>query len=269
MNILKVSNLTKPYDNKSGVFGLDLSIDSGDIVLVLGPNGAGKTTAFQSILNLISSQYAELSVFSKPFDRIESLKVIGAMISKPVFYEYLTGKEHLTLMSGLYPNVTDQNVEETLRAVGLASAKNKKVSQYSSGMKQRLDLARAIVHKPGLLFLDEPFNGMDIEAKHEIKNLLLQLQNENQMGIVISSHIIWVEFQQRLLLYHCFFKMIVMKDDAGWGEGDIEMLVDHLLVAQVGALGLGNRLAIVDQHPHRTLVAPDTENFQQGVGVGQ
>jgi ABC-2 type transport system ATP-binding protein len=188
MNILKVSNLTKAYDNKSGVFGLDLSIDSGDIVLVLGPNGAGKTTTFQSILNLISSEYTELSVFSKPFNRTESLHNIGAMISKPVFYEYMTGKEHLTLLSGLYPNVTEQVVEEALTAVGLAYAKNKKVSQYSSGMKQRLDLARAIVHKPGLLFLDEPFNGLDIEAKHDIKNLLLRLKEENQMGIVISSH---------------------------------------------------------------------------------
>lgn len=188
MNILKVNNLTKAYDEKCGVFGLDLSLDSGDIVLVLGPNGAGKTTTFQSILGLISSNYTEITVFSKPFNRTESLQSIGAMISKPVFYEYLTGKEHLSLLSGLYPNVTEGTVGDTLREVGLDQAKNKKISQYSSGMKQRLDLARAIVHKPRLLILDEPFNGLDIEAKHDFKNLLLQLQRENQMGILISSH---------------------------------------------------------------------------------
>lgn len=188
MNILKVSGLTKAYDDKCGVFGLDLSIDSGDIVLVLGPNGAGKTTTFQSILGLISSSYSEISVFSKPFNRTESLQSIGAMISRPVFYEYMTGKEHLSLLSGLYPNVTEAMIADTLISVGLDQAKNKKISQYSSGMKQRLDLARAIVHKPSLLLLDEPFNGLDIEAKHDIKNLLLKLQKDNQMGILISSH---------------------------------------------------------------------------------
>ncbi len=188
MNILKVSDLTKAYDDKCGVFGFDLSIESGDIVLVLGPNGAGKTTTFQSILGLVSSSYSEISVFSKPFNRTESLQNIGAMISRPVFYEYMTGKEHLSLLSGLYPNVTKANIDDTLSSVGLEHAKDKKISQYSSGMKQRLDLARAIVHKPKLLLLDEPFNGLDIEAKHDMKNILLQLQKDNQIGILISSH---------------------------------------------------------------------------------
>jgi ABC-2 type transport system ATP-binding protein len=188
MNILKVGNLTKAYDDKCGVFGLDLSVDSGDIVLVLGPNGAGKTTTFQSILGLISSSYSEITAFSKPFNRTESLQRIGAMISKPVFYEYLTGEEHLRMLSGLYPNVTEVTVGDTLGVVGLGHAKNKRISQYSSGMKQRLDLARAIVHKPSLLILDEPFNGLDIEAKFDFKNLLLQLQKEYEMGILISSH---------------------------------------------------------------------------------
>lgn len=188
MNILKVSDLTKAYDDKCGVFGFDLSIESGDIVLVLGPNGAGKTTTFQSILGLVSSSYSEISVFSKPFNRTESLQNIGAMISRPVFYEYMTGKEHLSLLSGLYTNVTKANIDDTLSSVGLEHAKDKKISQYSSGMKQRLDLARAIVHKPKLLLLDEPFNGLDIEAKHDMKNILLQLQKDNQIGILISSH---------------------------------------------------------------------------------
>lgn len=190
MTVLNVKNLSKHYDATSGIMNFDMTLQPGDITLLLGPNGAGKTTTFRSILGLVKSQYDRLEILESTFDRTQTLYEVGAMISKPVFYEYLTGKEHLKLFASFYDKVTDYHVDETIKTVGLKKAEDKKIAQYSTGMKQRLDLARALIHQPKLLLLDEPFNGMDIEAKHEFKMLLKTLQSQRPLGIVISSHMV-------------------------------------------------------------------------------
>lgn len=184
--ILEVKKLTKAYDETHGVFDLDLSVEKGDIVLLLGLNGAGKTTAFRSILGLSSSKYDTLELMGKPMSREESLRHIGAMVSKPTFYDYLTGYEYLELHQMMF-NVDASRIDEVLKDVDLLDAKDKKIKAYSTGMKQRLDLARAILHDPKLLVLDEPFSGMDIEVKKDMKTLL---KSFDQTGIIISSHMI-------------------------------------------------------------------------------
>lgn len=192
MAILNVQGLTKKYTETSGIVDFDLSVDKGDIILLLGPNGAGKTTTFKSILGLIEASSIQLDVlgYSMETDRVKALHHIGAMVSKPAFYDYLTGEQTLVMLKGIYKHVTNERINQIFKDVGLSEAKGKKVGTYSSGMKQRLDLARALVHSPNLLLLDEPFSGMDIEAKHELKHYLKKLQTEYQIGQVISSHMV-------------------------------------------------------------------------------
>ncbi|MCH4889255.1 ABC transporter ATP-binding protein [Acidaminobacter sp. JC074] len=185
MNILKTNNLTKAYDSSHGIFGLDLSVDAGDILLLLGPNGAGKTTAFNAILNLTPSTYDTLNLLNEPLTDKSKIH-IGAMVSKPSFYEEFSGLAYLELFKDIY-GISSTRIIEVLALVGLKVEMNKKIKTYSTGMKQRLDFARAIMHNPKLLMLDEPFSGMDIEAKADFKRILKGL---NQTGIVISSHMV-------------------------------------------------------------------------------
>lgn len=185
MNILNIKNLTKAFDSSHGIFNFDLSVDTGDIVLLLGPNGAGKTTAFNSILNLTPSTCETSQLLGKSI-HIENKKNIGAMVSKPSFYEEMTAKKYLELFSTIY-KLNSSRVNEVLDQVGLLSEANKRIATFSTGMKQRLDFARAILHQPKLLILDEPFSGMDIEAKADFKRILKSLKST---GIVISSHMV-------------------------------------------------------------------------------
>lgn len=185
MNILKIRNLTKAYDSTHGIFDFDFTVDTGDIVLLLGPNGAGKTTAFNSILGLTASTYEEISLNGQALTE-ERKKEIGAMVSKPSFYEEMSAYKYLVLFAKIY-KINETRVTEVLEEVGLKNEMNKKIQTYSTGMKQRLDFARAIIHQPKLLMLDEPFSGMDIEAKSDFKKILKSLKNT---GIVISSHMV-------------------------------------------------------------------------------
>ncbi len=190
MNILKVKGLTKSYDKSQGIFDFDIEINKNDILLLLGPNGAGKTTAFKAMLGLVKSESQQIQVMGRHMikERTEVLKTVGAMVSKPTFNEYLTGYEYLNMIGSIYDKLSSSRVDEVFDLVNLKTSKHKKISSYSTGMKQRLDLARAIIHQPNLLLLDEPFSGMDIEAKHDLKLLLNEMQNHKDMGVVISSH---------------------------------------------------------------------------------
>lgn len=192
MTMLKVVGLTKDYGEQKGVFDFNLNMKQKDIVLLLGPNGAGKTTAIRGILGLTaigsgSIVYDEMDTSKQPTDFLRS---VGAMVSSPTYYEYMTGAENLRLYASFYSNVDEARIDEALELVELSDAKNKKVAAYSTGMKQRLDFARSILHNPQFLILDEPFNGMDIEKKAGLKDYLSErAETDNQMTI-ISSHMV-------------------------------------------------------------------------------
>ncbi len=192
MTMLKVSGLTKEYDKGLGVFNFNLLMKQEDIVLLLGPNGAGKTTAIRSILGLTSANDGSIVFNNKDIKEnpTEFLKSVGACVSTPAFYEYMTGYENLKLYSHFYSNVDENRIIEALEIVELTNAKDKKVAEYSTGMKQRLDFARAVLHEPEVLILDEPFNGMDIEKKVNLKGYLKDLGKTNKTMTLISSHMV-------------------------------------------------------------------------------
>jgi len=192
MEKIAVSQLTKLYKSQKGIKEFNLTLNQGDIVLLLGPNGAGKTTAMSSILGLLKPQKGTISYNNQLVqDHLtEFLNSVGAMVSTPVFYDYMTGYENLALYATFYTGIDEARIIEVLDLVELTDAKDQKVAKYSTGMKQSLDFARAILHRPKFLFLDEPFNGMDIEKKVALRDHLLELQTKESVGIILSSHMV-------------------------------------------------------------------------------
>lgn len=157
----------------------------------LGPNGAGKTTTLKLILGLLKKQYGEISVFGKPFEnnRVETLRRTGAMIESPSIYGHLTAVENLRILQKVY-GCPKERIQEVLEFVGLARTGGKRASQFSLGMKQRLSIAMALLHKPSLLILDEPTNGLDPNGILEIRELLQNLNRNHGITILVSSHLL-------------------------------------------------------------------------------
>lgn len=188
--ILKCENLHKSFRKKEILKGVSLKIQEGDILGFIGPNGAGKTTTIKLILGLqkISSGKVYINGHSIEKDFENAISKVGAIIENPDLYMYLTGYDNLKLISNLYKNVDNKRIDDVIKLVGLENRIHDKVSKYSLGMRQRLGVAQAILHKPNLLILDEPTNGLDPEGIKDLRKLLIKLAKEEHMGILISSH---------------------------------------------------------------------------------
>ena len=192
MELLSVKNLTKLYKNNRGIKNLNLTINEGEVVALLGPNGAGKTTAIKSIIGFTNKTSGEVTIngYSTEINIEKAMKETGVMVGKPAPYEFLSGYKNLKIYSDLYENINESKIEKVLEEVELESYKDEKVANYSTGMKQRLAFAKALLHEPKLLLIDEPFSGLDIEGRAIMKNLLKKLSYEKNVGILISSHLI-------------------------------------------------------------------------------
>lgn len=188
--ILKTDKLTKYFGDKAAINQLDISVEKGSIYGLLGRNGAGKTTAIRSIMGLCTFE-GKVSLFGKnPKSDNSVYHRIGSMVETPGFYENLSGYENLRIMTqylGLHKKTA---IEDALSFVALDSERNKKVSKYSLGMKQRLALARAMMHEPNFLILDEPINGLDPIGIKEIRGIFKRLNQEKGVSFLISSHIL-------------------------------------------------------------------------------
>ncbi|RFS18158.1 ABC transporter ATP-binding protein [Emticicia sp. C21] len=192
MTTIQVRNVSHQFSNQEYVLdNINLNVPEGSIYGFLGPNGAGKTTTLRLILGLLKKQKGEIEIFGKPFDssRIEILSKIGSLIESPSLYGHLTAVNNLKVWQKIYQS-PDSRIGEVLALVGLAHTKNKKASQFSLGMKQRLGIAIALLHSPSLLILDEPTNGLDPGGIVEIRELLKQLNQQHGITIIISSHLL-------------------------------------------------------------------------------
>lgn len=188
--ILKCENLHKSFRKKEILKSVSLEIGSGDILGFIGPNGAGKTTTIKLILGLqkIGSGKVIINGYDIQKDFEKAIAKVGSIIENPDLYMYMSGYDNLKLISNLYANVDEKRINEVIKLVGLENRINDKVSKYSLGMRQRLGVAQAILHKPNLLILDEPTNGLDPEGIKDLRELLVKLSKEENMGILISSH---------------------------------------------------------------------------------
>ncbi|HEY0741010.1 MAG TPA: ABC transporter ATP-binding protein [Chryseosolibacter sp.] len=192
LHCVETRSLTFGYSSTEPVLkSIDLKVEQGSIYGFLGPNGAGKTTTLRLILGLLKIQTGQVSIFGKDLakGRLEILRQVGSMIESPSLYGHLTAYENLALLCKVYRCSTDA-INQALELVDLTQTKNKKVSQFSLGMKQRLGIAVALLHRPPLLILDEPTNGLDPNGIIEMRALLKKLNKESGTTIVISSHLL-------------------------------------------------------------------------------
>ena len=188
--ILKCENLCKVFGKKQILKNVSFNIKEGDILGFIGPNGAGKTTTIKLILGLqgITSGTVNINGYDIKNEFTNAIKRVGAIVENPDMYMYLSGYDNLKLVSNLYKGITKERIDEVVKLVKLEKRINDKVSKYSLGMRQRLGIAQAILHKPNLLILDEPTNGLDPEGIKEMRELLVHLAKEQKMAILISSH---------------------------------------------------------------------------------
>ncbi|WP_434304996.1 ABC transporter ATP-binding protein [Clostridium botulinum] len=195
--ILKTTNLSKRYKKDFAVNNLNISIKRGDIYGFIGENGAGKTTFIRMITGLVYPTSGEIKLFSKEEgDELGNVrKRIGALIERPAFYPYMTAYENLEAFRIEKGIPGKECIDKTLKSVGLYEDKNKKLKNFSLGMKQKLALAIALLGDPEFLILDEPINGLDPMGIKEIRELLKKLNKEKNITMLISSHILGELYQ--------------------------------------------------------------------------
>lgn len=188
--ILKCDNLYKKIGKKEILKGISLEVQRGEIVGFIGPNGAGKTTTIKLILGLqkITRGSVIINGYDIKKDFVNAIKKVGTIVENPDLYMYMSGFDNLKISKNCYDKITDDRLVEVVKLVGLENRIHDKVSKYSLGMRQRLGIAQAILHKPNLLILDEPTNGLDPEGIIDIRKLLKKLAYEEKIGILVSSH---------------------------------------------------------------------------------
>lgn len=188
--LLEVKNVNKYFGKKQVLKDISFSIAPGEILGFIGPNGAGKTTTIKLILGLQSIKSGNIYIngYDVVKDFNKAIKRVGAIVENPDMYMYLSGKKNLQLIARMYEGITEDRIEEVIKLVGLQERIKDKVSKYSLGMRQRLGIAAALIHRPNLLILDEPTNGLDPEGIKELRTLLTNLALKENIGILISSH---------------------------------------------------------------------------------
>lgn len=188
--VLKCNHLHKKIGKKEILKNVSVELYEGDILGFIGPNGAGKTTTIKLILGLQSITQGNVKINGHDIEKdfTNAIQRVGTIVENPDLYMYLSGYENLKLISNLYKGIDKKRIDEVVRLVGLEKRIHDKVSKYSLGMRQRLGIAQAILHKPNLLILDEPTNGLDPEGIKEMRELLVKLAKEEKMAIFISSH---------------------------------------------------------------------------------
>jgi ABC-2 type transport system ATP-binding protein len=196
--ILETNQLEKQFRNVYAVRGVNLRVQRGEIYGFLGPNGAGKTTTIGMILGLIAPSAGQIRLFGEPVSPRDGapLRKVGALVGNPALEPNMTARENLHLAARLRPNLPLRRVDEALEWTGLQAktgrsgpADDRPVRAFSTGMKQRLGLAMALLDRPELLILDEPTNGMDPAGMREIRLLLTGLAAQG-MTIFLSSHLL-------------------------------------------------------------------------------
>ncbi|MEY9869297.1 ABC transporter ATP-binding protein [Peribacillus sp. RS7] len=191
-SVLKVQSLTKKIGKATIVDNVSFEIKSNEIFGLLGPNGAGKTTIIRMITGLINRTGGTVMINGSDLDRDfeGAMNQLGAIVENPEFYKYMTGRKNILHYARMSSNeISNERIEEVIKLVKLDHAIDKKVKTYSLGMRQRLGVAQAILHKPSLLIFDEPTNGLDPQGIREFRDYLKVLASEG-VGILISSHLL-------------------------------------------------------------------------------
>ena len=178
--ILQAKNISKRYGNHLAVNNIHLQFEKGTFNAILGPNGAGKSTTISMLIGL--KQPTQGEIIYKPGTKI------GVVFQTSVLDEMLTVRENLTIRARQYKGLKPNRVSDLIDRLGLSAFQKQKYGTLSGGQKRRVDIARALLHGPDLLFLDEPTTGLDIQTRKSIWDLLYQLQREEGMTVVLTTH---------------------------------------------------------------------------------
>ncbi len=190
--VLELKNVSKIMNKKALVEDISFTINKGEIFGFLGPNGAGKTTTIKMITGLYSISKGEIYIdghsIKKNFEK--ALDGVGGIIENPEMYGYLSGMDNLKLYARMHGGITKERIDEVVKLVKLGNRINDKVSKYSLGMRQRLGVAQALLHRPKLLILDEPTNGLDPMGIKELRETLRELSDKEGLAVMVSSHLL-------------------------------------------------------------------------------
>lgn len=226
--VITTDSLTKKYGKKDVVKNLDLRVPGGSIYGFLGPNGAGKSTTMKMILGLTKPTKGEIMVLGNEVNeknRLSVLRNTGSLIESPSYYGHLSGVENLEIICTL-KNIPFSEIHHVLKIVRMEKQKEKKVSQYSLGMKQRLGLAAALLGNPKILLLDEPTNGLDPAGIQEMRELICSLPNQYGMTVLVSSHLL----------------------------SEIDQMATHVGIINQGELIFQDSLSALHKHSHSRLI---------------
>lgn len=263
--VLELDRVTKQIKGKKLVDGLTFQIEKGEIVGLLGPNGAGKTTTIRMIVGLIGISEGDVRIggHSIRTDFEQAIRHVGGIIENPEFYPYMTGWDNLKQYQRMTEGVSEARIHEVAELVGLQNALDKKVKAYSLGMRQRLGIAQALLHRPSVLILDEPTNGLDPAGIREMRDYMKEIADKEGIAILVSSHLL-SEMEQmcgRVVVIQ-EGKLVTVRSIGGEAKREqslvqLSLLVDEPAVAtqvikKVGDVVLagaeGNRIALSLQH---------------------
>jgi ABC-2 type transport system ATP-binding protein len=237
--VLQIKNLRKDIGKKTIIDDLSLDVFAGEVFGFLGPNGAGKTTTIRMIVGLMGITSGEVLIngISIKKDFAKAIQHVGAIVENPEMYKFLTGHQNLLHYARMVKGVTKERINEVVELVGLEKRIHDKVKTYSLGMRQRLGLAQALLHKPSLLILDEPTNGLDPAGIREIRDYLRRLAKEEGLAVIVSSHLL----------------------------SEMEMMCDRFAIIQHGRLVGIESVQELSKHSHKVLL--NVEPVEQAVRI--
>jgi ABC-2 type transport system ATP-binding protein len=191
-SLVQLKNVKKKIGNKEIIKGLTFDVFPGEVFGFLGPNGAGKTTTIRMMMGLMSMTEGEIVISGKSIknEYSEAIQYVGGIVENPEMYKFLTGYQNLVHFARMHKGITKQRIDEVVELVGLQNRIGDKVKTYSLGMRQRLGLAQALLHRPKLLILDEPTNGLDPAGIREIRDYMRKLAREEGLAVIVSSHLL-------------------------------------------------------------------------------
>ncbi|GKU76151.1 ABC transporter ATP-binding protein [Paenibacillus sp. L3-i20] len=234
-DLLQVKGLTKIFGSMQAVNGIDFTIKEGHCVALLGPNGAGKTTTIRMLTGLLKPTKGSVQ-FHQANRGDDSRQLLGYLPQSPSFHPWMSGLEYVIYageLCGLNGSMAKKRAIELMERVGLGDAAKRRIGGYSGGMKQRLGLAQALVHRPKLLIMDEPVSALDPLGRREVLHLLQELKKE--ISVLFSTHVLH----------------------------DAEELCDDVVIINKGQVALQGSLATIRNTHRKPIIELEVEMNQQ------
>ena len=256
--ILETRHLSKIYGNKRAVHDLNLQIEAGSFTAILGPNGAGKSTTIQMLTKLLQPTTGEILYNS-------NIK-LGVVFQNSVLDDMLTVRENLDIRAGQYNRVDKGKVDSLIEQLGLKKFSTQLYGTLSGGQKRRVDIARALLNNPDVLFLDEPTTGLDIQTRKVIWDLIHHLQMKEKMTVILTTHYL-DEADGADMIYIVDYGQVIAKGSADqikeqYAQNFLKVFVTNS--ADFKEIMEGN-ISFEEVRPNEFLIHPETTGMALGL----